>query len=77
MGIGFSGVILKAAQEGFQTELTAIELGACSGVIISDNTLILVQWGKSQQSSPFLIQKANNIMTLIWSCYQKFRFNCI
>lgn len=67
MGIGFSGVILKAAQESFQTELTAIELGACSGVTITDNTLILVQRGKSQQSSPFLIQKANNITTPILS----------
>lgn len=28
MGIGFSGVVLKAELEGFQTELAAIELSA-------------------------------------------------
>ena len=28
MSIGFSGVVLKAELEGFQTELAAIELGA-------------------------------------------------
>lgn len=71
MGIGFSGVILKTELEGFQSELTAIELSACSGVTITDNTLILVQRGKSQQSSPFLIQKANNTIELIWSYYIK------
>lgn len=38
MNIGFSGVILKAELEGFQTEPAAIELCARSRVTITDNS---------------------------------------
>lgn len=65
MGVGFGGVILKAALEGFQTELTAIELSACCGVIITDNTLIFgATGGKPQQSSPFFVQRVEYTTTL-------------
>ena len=38
MNIGFSGVVLKAELEGFQTEPAAIELCARSRVTITDNS---------------------------------------
>lgn len=65
MDIGFSCVVVKVELKGFQAELTAIELSACSGVTITNNTLILVRRGKSQQSLSFFIQKTNNIATII------------
>lgn len=57
MGIGFGGDILIVAQEGFQIELTAIELGACSGVTITDNTLIFGATGANHSNLCQLLSK--------------------